>query len=645
MFAKQSVALALVLSFTLLSIAKGNNLLDRLPASTRILLRVEDGARWANEFDSTAIHGVIYSATFKPLREYLGVASDSRRALQQAGLRAKDIRELSRGEVILARIDPPHTKSNLLIGPNDQRATLTAFEVDPKIAQQVIADLRKELLAAGAVEAPLTTTPSATPATSPKTSTSPETSTSHETSPSRREGRSLSDGEGAAQTIAPSPKASNLPVRFTWPGKSESWIYSYTNGHFIVSDRSWLIEKLTTANTKPQSSQTLLQTKASFAQIMKQTQTAATTTKEGGIEVQWYATPWELTSPTETTNMLFSQGFRDITAVGGRLFLAKNQTTHYSFVATKQPLQKAASGLSFVSRSVPTLPAWLTQKTKGCLATQLNFNQALKGYGHWFDQKHGGGDEGLFDVVLDDIRDEPGAPGVDIRTDLVAQFDGPLLSLVVKNTQSKQPNDLARLFAIKVRNSQAVAKTIDALLNGDPDVTSFKIGDFPSWRFGDLSRGGTRQVLGPDLSSLTVCVANDYIVAAPNERALRQLVDPSPFNAGEVAASVDNPLQKVAAALGVKEPIGLGYSESLGPIGNLYERVAGLTARDEAKSMTIPELLRIFHLDVNEAKVHELRSKLPRGNELAELFGQSLDAAESAEGGWLLKGIVKRKAE
>ena len=147
-------------------------------------------------------------------------------------------------------------------------------------------------------------------------------------------------------------------------------------------------------------------------------------------------------------------------------------------------------------------------------------------------------------------------------------------------------------------------------------------------------------MLGPDLSGLTICVAREHVVAAPQEGTVRTLLEASGA-AGDLASQ----LQDVATKLDIDRPIGLGYSNSLGPVGKLYERVAGLTAREQAKSMTIPELLRIFHIDANDLKVDELRSKLPREADLAKLFGSSIDGAAQAEDGWLLKGVVTRKAE
>lgn len=600
--AKTLRAAVVLLAFA--NLANATDLLDRLPPTTRILLRVPDGQRWAKEFSSTAIHGVIYSETFEPLRTHLGIASDGRRALQQVGLRAKDIRQLAQGEVILARIDRISNSNaeaapSPILGPNEDRATVTAFEVDEAVADQVMRELKVSLTQAGAVEEPLS-----------------------------------NDNE--------------FPVRFRWPGQADAWIYNYHDGHFSVCDRRWLSRHFANAQ-QTVDPDNVLRKDGSFAKVMQFTDNAGGDSADSSIEVQWFAQPWALASASDTTNMLLAQGFGKVSAVGGRLYLSKDGTRHCSFVVADRPLPKAASGLAFVSRELPKIPSWILSQASGCLVTQLDFNAALQGYGQWFDEKHGAGDEGLFDIVLQDIRDEPGSPGVDIRADLVSRFEGPLLSVVVPLGDDMEE---VRVFAIHLNDTDVVTKAIQGLLAGDPDVQQFHIGAFPCWKFGDLSRGGTRQVLGPDLSGLTICVARDYVVAAPKADVVERLVARQHHiqSLGSQAQSLAsqgpaNPFRRVVEELGVDRPIGLGYSNSLGPIGNLYERVAGLTAREQAKSMAIPELLRIFHINASEVKIDELRSKLPRGRELTQLFGRSIDAAQQVEDGWLLKGVVLRKAD
>lgn len=546
--------------------AYGDGLLSRLPSTTRLLFRVENGKQWVDQFDSTAIHSVMYNQAFAPLREHLGVANDSVKALQQAGLRLKDIRRLAEGELVLARVDADETDAS-------RRATTTAFVVDFGTANRVFGEMRADAKRLGAQE-----------------------------------------------RVMREASKNNFMVELKWPAQKKSWIYTWSGGVFSVCDAAWLSNKLIASNDG-----SLGQSDA-FRKIMKRTQS-----KEDGIEVQWFASPWALVNPSETKSQLVSQGFGNIWALGGRLSLMSDRTIHRSLVLAQKPLQRAASGLAFVSGGVPELPDWMTG-VSSCLATRLDFSAAFKGYGHWFDETHGGGEEGLFEMVLKDIRDEPGSPRVDVRKSVVEQLTGPLLSLVVAVDRTEE-----RVFAVKVRNPQVVEKAVDGLLKGDEDVQRLKLDQYPAWKFGDLSQGGTRQVLGPDLSGLSLCLARGYFIAAPKESALRKLLS---AKRGQASPSLTKQMQDAAQKLGVTESIGFGCSESLGPIGRLYERVAGLQAQQETTTMAIPELLQMFHIEASDEQIKEMRSKMPRVAELAKLFGGSVDAGEEVEDGWFIQGIV-----
>lgn len=462
---------------------------------------------------------------------------------------------------------------------NQQRASLAAFEVDEATAQNVMKDIEQTLIARGAKK----------------------------------------------QTL---PTKDGFKTHLTTPDGKLNWIYAYASGSFSVCDNVELagLPRVPTASSLAAN---------------RQLQTTMQRTKfhlpeDSAIEAQWLIRPWELfTDPrSETVDRLLGQGFDAIQSAGGRLRFSKNQTEHRTFVLATKPLRKSASGLAFRQQEVPEVPAWISPDVTSCLATHIDFLTALSGYGHWFDETHGGGDEGLFDIVLDDIRDEPGSPGVDIRKDLVQQLDGPLLSLAINGDD----NTASRIFAVAVKNEEVVSQAVAGLLKGDPDVLPITIKGFAGWKFGDLSRRGTRQILGPDLSGLSICLAHGYLMSCPNEDTLRKVLSASKNDTR--SDSFSKRLRDAAQSLNAQQPIGIGFSQNLGQIGDLYQRILG----NETNSPTIvPELLRAFQFDANDREIKTFQSKLPSTKVVSSLFGRSIDSAEDNNDGWLLKGTVSRK--
>jgi hypothetical protein len=163
---------------------------------------------------------------------------------------------------------------------------------------------------------------------------------------------------------------------------------------------------------------------------------------------------------------------------------------------------------------------------------------------------------------------------------------------------------------------------------------------FPAWKFGDLSRKGTRQILGPDLSGLSICIAHNHLISCPSETTLRDIL--SRTN-GSTGSEFQSQLQTAAEELNVTKPVGIGFSKNLGQVGNLYQRILGEQSAKSKNPTIVPELLRAFQLEVNDREIKKFQSKLPSTKVVSSLFGRSIDAAEDANDGWLLKGVIYRK--
>jgi hypothetical protein len=164
---------------------------------------------------------------------------------------------------------------------------------------------------------------------------------------------------------------------------------------------------------------------------------------------------------------------------------------------------------------------------------QWDLDQALTAYGHLFDDWYGEGERGVFEDVLLGIREDPGSPGVDIRKDLIAQLHGTIVSasMVVNDAEEAVEQSL---FAMEVRDRQAVATAVRKLLEGDPDVTQLKIAGETVWVF--RKRGTERQtddleleesLFGPDLSNYAVCQWREWLLAATDPQWIKAILEPS----------------------------------------------------------------------------------------------------------------------
>jgi hypothetical protein len=191
--------------------------------------------------------------------------------------------------------------------------------------------------------------------------------------------------------------------------------------------------------------------------------------------------------------------------------------------------------LSFVAlEQPPAIPAWIADDVESLLVVGWDYVAALEGYGSWFEMRYAEGEEGVFQDVLRELRDEPDAPGVDVRRELVDQLQGPLLAVTfprrTADGDSERPKET--LLAARVAAPPRVAQAVRKMLVGDPDVRLQKIGAVDVWVFRDSPQSAgaddtaTRSTLGPDLSRRAVCVAHDHLLVASDLETMSDLLQP-----------------------------------------------------------------------------------------------------------------------
>lgn len=139
-------------------------------------------------------------------------------------------------------------------------------------------------------------------------------------------------------------------------------------------------------------------------------------------------------------------------------------------IAIASPLEKAARLLDFpsapqvlsipvVSHGVDTVGSW-----------RWNVRDAMSGLGNVLDEwmEPGPDGEGLFDDVLDALRDDPDGPQVNLRRELFEKI-GPQVVSLSGFVRSGEPSRRT-LFMIECRNKQAVRDSLTRMYRADATV-------------------------------------------------------------------------------------------------------------------------------------------------------------------------------
>ncbi|MEM9411849.1 MAG: hypothetical protein AAGA30_12090, partial [Planctomycetota bacterium] len=156
-----------------------------------------------------------------------------------------------------------------------------------------------------------------------------------------------------------------------------------------------------------------------------------------------------------------------------------------------------------------------------------------------FDRVIGEGEVGLFDAVIDDLRDEPDGPQIDIRKDLVGRIKSDCYFVSDRAT-----NRLCIL--IPVANSLRVSHAIDAFYKDDPKADKIRLTSFTGWNvqpIGDSAIG----IRSPYIIGLW----RNYIIVASDKNSIRKLqLRKEPFGLGNNQKyDVDNELHSFAYEL------------------------------------------------------------------------------------------------
>jgi hypothetical protein len=266
--------------------------------------------------------------------------------------------------------------------------------------------------------------------------------------------------------------------------------------------------------------------------------------RDGPAQLRWFLDPFAVEAllrrtrgdaPSDAWQWIRRQGFTAIRGMGGALrFGGKNfESFHRYAIYAPGPFELAAGMLNFPNVEQFELPAWLPADIGRVTVFQWDLDQALTAYGHLFDEWYGEGERGVFEEVLVGIREDPGSPGVDIHKDLIAQLQGTVVSASIVANDAEEPVDQT-LFAIEVRDRQAVATAVRRLLEGDPDVMQLAIAGETVWVFRETGTERKTDDLepeessfGPDLSNYAVCQWREWLLVATDPQWIKAILEPA----------------------------------------------------------------------------------------------------------------------
>ncbi|MEX0585688.1 MAG: hypothetical protein WD176_03530, partial [Pirellulales bacterium] len=181
-------------------------------------------------------------------------------------------------------------------------------------------------------------------------------------------------------------------------------------------------------------------------------------------------------------------GFDGVSALAGLVTFSAQGDRDWQVQASlivPRPFDKALRLLELREGPMPELPDWITADVTSASFWQWDFPLAIKGFGNLFDEANEPGPDGvgLFEDMLDGLRDDPDGVQVDLRRDVFEHLGPDVLNITDRRgpRTKEQPEGDRTLYVVRVRDPQRVTGALERFYRGDERVRHVRTGSYEVW--------------------------------------------------------------------------------------------------------------------------------------------------------------------
>jgi hypothetical protein len=180
--------------------------------------------------------------------------------------------------------------------------------------------------------------------------------------------------------------------------------------------------------------------------------------------------------------ILRDEGFDGIKAVGGCVAFSAGQCDLLVRLAVyaPQPFRSALRMLAFRTGKDLQPVAGLPGDLAACLVTRIDALLAFESFGGIFDEIAADGEKGAYKEVLDDLRDNPKGPRVDLRKEIVCQV-GEVVTLMSDCELPLTPTSERAVVVFTLKDEKVVAEAIRRAVEDDPKVKKTTVAGRTVW--------------------------------------------------------------------------------------------------------------------------------------------------------------------
>ena len=366
--------------------------------------------------------------------------------------------------------------------------------------------------------------------------------------------------------------------------------------------------------------------------------------------------------------VLAGQGFDAVQGIGGfGDFAAEGyELVHRTAVQAPPPYKLAMKMLVFPNGRDFAPQRWVPRDIATYSTFYADILNAFDNFDSLFDELVGEGEQGVWQDVLEQLRDDPNGPQIDLREDLVAHL-GQRVSILSDYQLPITTTSERLLFAIETKDEQAVAEAIQKTMEADKTVRRRDVDGRTIWEIVeeeevpevpaiDLLMPGDDQPEREEeeeedarlLPNAAVTVSHGHLFIASNVDFLLKVLKPIEERE-TLTRSID--YRRINAAieqLGISQKCARMFSRTDEEYRPTYELIRQ-GKMPEAETVFARLMNRIFGPNENDSEKDVVRqqeidgSKMPDYDVVRRNLGPGGMIVTSENDGWFLKGFMLKK--
>ena len=313
----------------------------------------------------------------------------------------------------------------------------------------------------------------------------------------------------------------------------------------------------------------------------------------------------------KSLDWLGDEGFNAVKAIGGCGTLkTKNDPTNFvAYIDVEKPFTKGMR-LFDLANSKELLANHLFENALSRGKLGIDWKKSLTNVETVFDRLVGGGEEGVFELVIEDLKTADDGPKIDLQKEFVELLNGPLLfgQVLVKD----QPQTV---IAVSANSDKEVANTVSRFYADDPNAKSLQDAGFPAWLISPIGNDS-------GIKNYTVAVHSNHFWVASSIDAIKRAVEKSQTK----QQSIDSTIEKACFCYELN-----------------FESVSGLRVNQLRNGKMHGLLGRLLkELELESALENADTSKWPSNKEVANYFASWLRiVGENRRNGFRIEGSIE----